>query len=365
MSELSALVRAAPLPPPAPSPPVPCSVTARTIVVDWEAGATENGVTQHIYEVIVSEACAASPETSTWSLRAASAPLQFKNMQPLTAYAFSLRVWGTGGWSEWSLQSAPCETTNVWTKEEIVESLIPYFGASLGDIFRCFDTNCDGFLTKEDFAAGLAEASLDMVPHEEKLRLFGEADVSQRGYISLREFTKCFMPVGNEPLGWKVVRRTSSSPAFKTPRGSSVGACTPDRRVTPRAAHSSQSRQTGRAEQRRASPTRSTQSVNSTPSLANPKLSNSNSAPRRVSSTPRSSPSSLVSPGGVASGRIATSTTLGQFTPPVPRRLDKDVDSSPLTSSAGPRKLSPVPRLIGLGVLNSQNRKTPRSMLPK
>lgn len=232
---------------------------------------------------------------------------------------------------------------------------------------RAPDKNCDGFLTKDDFLAGLAAAGVNVVPHEQQLLFFGEADVAQRGYISLRDFTKCFLRTV-EPAGCRVPR-ASSSPALKTPRDGSSCEFTPDKRLSGRVPIV-QSRQTGHSEQRRASPTRSSHSISSTPSRATWQPSNLSSSPCRVSSTPRSYPSPRVSPGGVSQkpAQMSASTTFGQFSPPIPRKLadaDDDIDGTSLVPSAVVRKPSPVPPLAGLGVLKSRNRRTPRLMLPK
>jgi len=201
-SEWSPVVRMLPAPPAAPAPPaIVISATMHTLVVAWEDSAVEASVLE--WEATASIAgvptAGGSPQSATRA-RAVAPPLQLRGLAASTAYELRARVRGCGGWSEWSAASL-CATTDQWSTEEIIETLLLKFG-SLSNAFRSFDRKCDGFLPLEDFIRGLDSAGLDMLPQEQKLALFSEVDEAQRGCITLREFSKCLSKL-SQPVPWR------------------------------------------------------------------------------------------------------------------------------------------------------------------
>lgn len=205
MSEWSSVIPTIQPPPERPPPPTVASATSQTVVASWKAHA--GGVLEH--EVCIDERLAegSAPSAAFRTQRALVPPVVFRNLKVRTAYALRERVRGYGGWSEWS-EDAECTTSEEWTKGEVMEHLVARCGPSSSDIFRSFDTNCDGFLNLEDFVHGLDAVGLDAVPTEQKKRFFGEADRAQRGFISLSDFTHCFRPGPSLP-------RTSSHGELK------------------------------------------------------------------------------------------------------------------------------------------------------
>jgi len=111
-----------------------------------------------------------------------------------SSYSFRVRARGRGGYSDWSLSSLPLQTTDEWSKEEIIDFLMSRCGYTLAGVFRNLDRDCDGFISQFDFLDGLDRFGLHQVSEDRKLELFCEADEGSRGVITLREFTKCFGP---------------------------------------------------------------------------------------------------------------------------------------------------------------------------
>jgi len=197
---MGTIVRTAPPPPPAPRMPFASSATSQTISVSWEVLSLDDSVDEDPMAPIEFEVkiscledleCVSAPPLYRRLQRVFRPPAQFKGLQMFTSYIFCVRARGRGGWSDWSEISEPVSTTNSWSKEEIVDVLMQRHGHTLGGVFCSFDLDCDGFLSPEDFISGLDRAGLQGVPEETKLEIFSEADEAGRGYITLREFTKC------------------------------------------------------------------------------------------------------------------------------------------------------------------------------
>jgi len=169
------------------------------------------------------------PGTEECILRAKSPPLAVKALERYTQYVFRVRAFGFGGWSSWSAASEPIATSEEWTNEEIVDALLPKFGGSLANIFRNFDSNCDGFMTFDDLSHGLADAGMSDLSEHRIRRLFSELDGGTKGHISLRQFSKCLSPAAatapsrvGSPLAAPHMRR-SPSPPIPGARGAKAG----------------------------------------------------------------------------------------------------------------------------------------------
>ncbi|CAE7788462.1 unnamed protein product [Symbiodinium sp. CCMP2456] len=61
---------------------------------------------------------------------------------------------------------------------------------SLANIFRNFDSNCDGFMTFDDLIHGLADAGMSDLSEHRIRRLFSDLDGGTKGRVSLRQFSK-------------------------------------------------------------------------------------------------------------------------------------------------------------------------------
>jgi len=230
-SEWSAVVRTAPAPPTEPPKPRATAASARTIQVTWgEALLAEVATHPRYWEVAVFKAAKEPhPGTEECILRAKSPPLAVKALERYTQYVFRVRAFGFGGWSSWSAASEPIATSEEWTNEEIVDALLPKFGGSLANIFRNFDSNCDGFMTFDDLSHGLADAGMSDLSEHRIRRLFSELDGGTKGHISLRQFSKCLSPAAatapsrvGSPLAAPHMRR-SPSPPIPGARGAKAG----------------------------------------------------------------------------------------------------------------------------------------------
>jgi len=194
-SDWSPVIRTAPPPPPVPSTPEVISVTSQTIVVAWQNGNDGLDTPEIEYEVAAWRVSKAgnSVDSCPRVSRVMGPPVRFKGLRTFCAYSFQVRALGRGGWSSWSEASDARETTDEWTKEEIFDFLMQKYGLTLAGVFRAFDRDCDGFVSVEDFMKGLDHAGLQMVSPEQRAELFAEADEAERGFVTLREFVKCFM----------------------------------------------------------------------------------------------------------------------------------------------------------------------------
>lgn len=202
-----------PPPLPSPQPPILVAATARTLMVTWTSHPKDPDNPPQEYEVsLCAKALCEDAEAlglravedfstegkpAQAHLRVCRPPAQFKGLERFTCYSFRARVRGLGGWSSWSDPSEPHKTSDDWSNEEIADALMLCFGTSLAEVFRALDTNCDGFMSEADVVRGLHDAGL-CVPEPRRRTLFSEMDAGQRGYITLREFTKCLSQGGSD-----------------------------------------------------------------------------------------------------------------------------------------------------------------------